>query len=104
MGLTMAEPVWATEARRAFLVEADAAGGDVLLRVLQATVVQGARVSGLEMAAQAAGAVIRLETTGLEAQRAERLASRLRALPAVRSVGLVWTTQDKTPQASHTRD
>ncbi|MFN3512506.1 MAG: hypothetical protein ACK41C_05650 [Phenylobacterium sp.] len=78
----------AEAARRIFLVEADP-GGDVLLRVLQAAQVQGARVVGLEMTA-ATGAAIRMETAGLEPRRAERLAARLRSLPAVRSVGLGW--------------
>lgn len=80
----------AEAARRIFLVEADL-GGDVLLRVLQAAQVQGAQVVGLEMAARAAAATIRMETACVDPQRAEQLAARLRSLPAVRSVGLAWT-------------
>lgn len=77
------------EARRTFLLVVEA-GTDTLLRVLAPFAVQGARIVAAELLEQGARTTIRIEVAGLAMARAEHLAERLRAMPAVRSVGLGW--------------
>jgi hypothetical protein len=85
----MADGGFSGSGRRTFIIEADAAP-DLLLRVLAPFAVQGAVIVAAELAQGAVGASIRIEAAGLTLQRAERVAERLRALPAVTGVGLVW--------------
>lgn len=77
------------EVRHTFLVEAHAEI-DVLSRVLGPFAVQGARIVGAELSERAGQVAIRIEVAGMAMARAELLVLRLRALPAVVSVGLAW--------------
>jgi hypothetical protein len=74
---------------RTFLIEARAEG-DVLLRVLGPFAVQGARIRAMEASEGAGGLHIRIETAGIGANLAEHVVGRLRAMPAVTTVGLGW--------------
>ncbi|MCX7585939.1 hypothetical protein [Phenylobacterium sp. 58.2.17] len=75
--------------RRTFLIEARPEA-DIVLRVLAPFAVQGAQILSLA-AEQGAGATsIRLEAGGIGAEAAGLLVERLRAMPAVTTVGLGW--------------
>lgn len=78
--------------RRTFLVIARGEG-DILLRVLAPFAVQGSPIVAAELTARAGQAAIRIEVAGMAMERAEHLAERLRAIPAVTSVGLGWRAE-----------
>lgn len=74
---------------RTFLIQARPEA-DIVLRVLTPFAVQGAQILSLA-AEQGPGATsIRLEAGGLDADVAGQLVARLRAMPAVTTVGLGW--------------
>lgn len=78
-----------SEPRRTFLVEA-AAGPDLLVRVLGPFALNEAEVTDIRLERRAAAVSLVIETVELGEDRTERIAGRLRALPAVRSVGTGW--------------
>lgn len=78
-----------SEPRRTFLVEA-AAGPDLLVRVLGPFALNEAEVTDIRLERRAAAVSLVIETVELGEDRTERIASRLRVLPAVRSVGTGW--------------
>lgn len=75
--------------RRLFLVIADDTP-DALMRVLGVASVQQTRLRSLTAQPDGAGLTIRLEVDDQGDDRAQVLASRLAAAPAVRSVGFGW--------------
>lgn len=85
----MADGSFAFEDRRTFLITAEAET-DILIRVLAPFAVQAARIVAADLAERGARVAIRIEVTGLDPQRADTLAERLRGMPAVVEVGQVW--------------
>lgn len=75
--------------RRLFLVTAEDTP-DALMRVLGVASVQQARLRALSAAPEGQHMAIRLEIDDQGDARAEALASRLAACPAVRGVGFGW--------------
>lgn len=75
--------------RRTFLIEAGRRG-DVVLRVLGPFAVQGAEILTMEAVQGLERTSIRIEAGGLDEDAAQHLVERLRAMPAVTSVGLGW--------------
>lgn len=75
--------------RRTFLIEARPQA-DILLRVLSPFAVQGAQILLMEAAQDRGGTSIRIEASGIDAELAEHLVERLKAMPAVVGVGLGW--------------
>lgn len=75
--------------RRLFLVTAEDTP-DALMRVLGVASVQQARLRALSAAPEGQHMTIRLEIDDQGDARAEALASRLAACPAVRGVGFGW--------------
>lgn len=76
-------------AGRTFLIEAHRRA-DIVLRVLGPFAVQGAELLAVEARQGSERTSIRIEAGGLEQGAAEHLTERLRAMPAVIGVGLVW--------------
>lgn len=85
------EPAKPEEAdkRRLFLVIADDTP-DALMRVLGVANVQQTRLRALSAQPDGAGLSIRLELDDQGDERAQTLAARLSACPAVRGVGFGW--------------
>jgi hypothetical protein len=75
--------------RRLFLVIADDTP-DALMRVLGVASVQQTRLRALSAQPDGAGLSIRLELDDQGDERAQTLAARLSACPAVRGVGFGW--------------
>jgi len=75
--------------RHVFLISAGAEV-DVLMRVLGAFAVQQAQLADVSLTQQDGQTLIRIEAASLDAERADLLTHKLRALPCVRSVGLGW--------------
>lgn len=78
--------------RRTFLVTGQDEA-DLLLRVLAPFAVQGARIVAANLTVEAGQAAIRIEVAGMDMGRAQHLAERLRAMPAVAGVGLGWKAE-----------
>lgn len=76
--------------RHVFLVEADQ-GADVLMRVLSPFALLGARITGLGLTSGGDRMDLRIEVE-LDGGIAGQLGRRLNALPAVRGVGVGWTS------------
>jgi len=75
--------------RHTFLIEAQPLA-DVVLRVLAPFAVQGAQILAMEAAESGSRTSIRIDAARIDAETAGHLVERLRAMPAVVIVGLVW--------------
>ena len=79
------------ELERLFVIEFTDAD-DAVVRLLTPFVVQGCRVTGLNLGTSPEGRRLTAKATGLDPDRSEHLRLRLEALPIVRGVGLGWWT------------
>lgn len=82
--------------RLAFLIEA-APDDEPLLRILGLIAVRGGSVRGLSASETAQRMTIRIEIDGIEDGRAESAAERLRGMPGIYSVGLMWRPAAYSP-------
>lgn len=90
-----------SEERRVFLIEA-LETCDVLQRVLAPFAVQGVRIAAADLTQCGGRAVIRIEVANMAAGRAETLAERLRGMPAILGVGMVWRAGRSVAEGSQT--
>ncbi|ODT64176.1 MAG: hypothetical protein ABS77_01405 [Phenylobacterium sp. SCN 69-14] len=81
--------------RRTFLLET-APEADALLRVLAPFAALGARILALEAREAQGRTSIRIEAEGVGGEAGDHLAERLRRLPFVMQVGVVWRLEAAT--------
>lgn len=87
--------------RRIFLIEARDAS-DVLQRVLAPFAVQGVRIAAADLTERGGKVAIRVEVADMTAVRADTLVQRLRGMPVVLGVGMVWRAGRSVAGASQT--